>query len=71
MVLYSPNDQVVEQARTVSFLEDWGGPIRWEPREMTDQDDPNSHMIAGDIRSPSQSTATVATILDWAEGFEK
>jgi alpha-beta hydrolase superfamily lysophospholipase len=71
LVLYSPNDQVVEQARTVSFLEDWGGPIRWEPREMTDQDDPNSHMITGDIRSPSQSTATVATILDWAEGFEK
>jgi len=71
LVLYSPNDQVVEQARTVSFLEDWGGPIRWEPREMTDQDDPNSHMITGDIRSPSQSTATVATILDWAEGFKK
>ena len=71
LVLYSPNDQVVEQARTVSFLEDWGGPIRWEPREMTDPDDPNSHMITGDIRSPSQSTATVATILDWAEGLEK
>ena len=71
IVLYSPNDQVVEQARTVSFLEDWGGPIRWEPREMTDQDDPNSHMITGDIRSPSQSTATISTILDWTEGLEK
>jgi esterase/lipase len=69
LVLYSPDDQVVEQARTVSFLEDWGGPVRWEPRDMTDQDDPNSHMITGDIRSPTQSAATVATILDWAKGF--
>ena len=71
LVLYSPNDQVVEQARTVSFLEDWGGSIQWEPREMTDQDDPNSHMITGDIRSPTQSTTTVAIILNWAEGFRE
>jgi esterase/lipase len=69
MVLYSPNDQTVDQARTVSFLADWGGPVSWEPRDITDQDDPNSHMITGDIRSPTQSAATVATILDWAKGF--
>lgn len=67
IVLYSPEDQVVEQTRTRSLLKNWEGPVRWEPRQMTDQDDPNSHMITGDIRSPSQTNDTVATILDWTK----
>ena len=67
MVLYSPDDQVVEQTRTLSLLNNWEGPVRWEPRQMTDQDDPNSHMITGDIRSPSQTSDTIETILDWAK----
>lgn len=69
LILYSPDDQIVEQARTVTFLKDWGGAVRWEPREMSDEDDPNSHMITGDIRSPTQSAPTVAIILDWAKGL--
>ncbi len=71
MVLYSPDDQVVEQARTISFLQDWGGSVRWEQRQMTDQDDPRSHMISGDIRSPTQSGPTVATILDWIKDLSQ
>lgn len=66
VVLYSPDDRVVDQSRTVSFLQDWGGPVRWEQRQMTDQDDPRSHMISGDIRSPAHTGPTVAIILDWA-----
>lgn len=69
LVLYSPDDQVVDAAYTVSFLKAWGGRVRWEQRQMTDNDDPRSHMITGDIRSPGQTAATVKIILDWLEGI--
>ena len=65
LVLYSPDDQVADAARTVSFLQDWGGTARWEQLHMSDQDDPRSHMITGDIRSPSQTLPTVEIILNW------
>jgi len=69
LVLYSPDDQVVDASYTVAFLRGWGGPSRWEERQMTDQDDPRSHMITGDIRSPAQSESTVAIFLDWEKGL--
>ncbi|MEO9574476.1 MAG: alpha/beta fold hydrolase [Tateyamaria sp.] len=65
VVLYATDDQVVDADFTESFLQDWGGPVRWETFTMTDQDDPSSHMIVGDIRSPTQSTLAIETILDW------
>jgi esterase/lipase len=69
LVFYSPDDQVVDASYTASFLRGWGGPSRWEERQMTDQDDPRSHMITGDIRSPAQSESTVAIVLDWENGL--
>ncbi len=67
LVMYSPADQVVDAAHTVSFLQAWGGQVRWEQRQMTAKDDPRSHMITGDIRSPAQTAATVKIIRDWLE----
>ncbi len=67
LVFYSPQDQVVDQSRTVSLLQGWGGPVRLEPRQMTEKDDASSHVIAGAIRSPTQTASTVAIILDWAK----
>lgn len=65
LVLYSPEDQVVDAAFTASFLQNWGGPVRWERLSMTERDDPRSHMITGDIRSPTQTEASIGVILDW------
>jgi len=70
LVLYSPDDQVVDVSYTKSFLANWGGPSRWEARQMTTEDDPRSHMITGDIRSPTQTAPTIALILDWVAGLE-
>lgn len=70
LVLYSPDDQVVDVSYTKSFLANWGGPSRWEARQMTTEDDPRSHMITGDIRSPAQTAPTIALILDWVAGLE-
>ena len=70
LVLYSPDDQVVDASYTKFFLENWGGPSRWEVRQMTTEDDPRSHMITGDVRSPAQTDSTIALILDWEAGLE-
>ena len=36
---------------------------------MTSSDDPQSHVIAGDIRSPSQTRETSDLIIEWAMGL--
>ncbi|MFC6638712.1 hypothetical protein [Sulfitobacter sediminilitoris] len=33
------------------------------------EDDPASHIIAGDIMSPSQNDVTVDRMLDWVKGL--
>lgn len=67
LVLYSPDDQVVDPARTEAVMADWGGPVQMERRKMGPQDDAYSHVIAGRALSPGQTAATVALILGWAK----
>jgi alpha-beta hydrolase superfamily lysophospholipase len=69
LLLYSPQDQVVDPAQTLKILGPWAGPKQIEPRSMTAQDDPFSHVIAGDILSPNQTAATEALILAWAKAL--
>ncbi len=69
MVIYSPQDQVVDAAKTLAAVKVWGADVRLEAREMAKGDDPYSHVIAGDILSPGQTAQTVALILDWAKGL--
>ncbi|WP_395004323.1 alpha/beta hydrolase [Cypionkella sp.] len=69
LLLYSPQDQVVDPAQTLEILGHWAGPKQIEPRIMTVQDDPFSHVIAGDILSPNQTAATEALILAWAQAL--
>lgn len=69
LVLLSPEDQVVDPARTRAVLAGWGGPVRFEERHMGPGDDRYSHVIAGDALSPGQTAATVALIVDWAQGL--
>lgn len=66
LVIYAPEDQVVDPARTLKVMAGWGGPVRLEARQMGPADDPYSHVIAGRVLSPGQTAATVALILDWA-----
>lgn len=69
VVFYSPDDQVVDANFTTTFLQNWRGPVRWEPMHMTALDDPRSHMVTGDMRSPAQTTRTIEVILDWIGGL--
>lgn len=69
MVIYCPQDQVVDAEKTLAAVKVWGADVRLEAREMAKGDDPYSHVIAGDILSPGQTAQTVALILDWAKGL--
>lgn len=69
LMILSPDDQVIDAAQAEAAAGRWGGPVRVEPRTMTEGDDPYSHVIAGDILSPHQTAGVVGLILDWAKGL--
>lgn len=66
LFIYSPDDQVIDPAAIPAIRDAWAGPVREELRKMGPGDDPNSHVIAGDILSPGQTAGTVDLILTWA-----
>lgn len=67
--IFSRDDQVVSPDDIDAVMAAWGGPVQTELRVMTDKDDPYSHVIAGDIVSPSQTGGTAALITAWAQGL--
>lgn len=69
LVIYSPQDQVVDPAQTEALMAGWGGAVQMEQRQMGPGDDPFSHVIAGSAMSPGQTAETVALIHGWAKGL--
>ncbi len=69
LFLYAPADQVIDPSRIPPVIAAWGGPVRTEQREMQGDDDPLSHVIAGDILSPGQTEPVIDIITDWARGL--
>lgn len=67
LFIYAPADQVVDESESARIAGLWGGPHQVAERVMGPGDDPNSHVIAGDILSPGQTAGTVKLILDWAK----
>ena len=67
---FSPNDQVVVPEKIVSFAKAWGGQSDLIEVELLPTDDKFSHLITGDIVSPSQTEKTVAQFLSWIKGLD-
>jgi alpha-beta hydrolase superfamily lysophospholipase len=66
LVIYSPEDKVIDPTAIPPVTDAWGGPVQLEARTMEAGDDPYSHVIAGDVLSPGQNAAVVTLITDWA-----
>ncbi|GHE03637.1 hypothetical protein U879_01180 [Defluviimonas sp. 20V17] len=66
LFIYAPADRVVDQRRTARVAARWGGPSQEAQRVMGPGDDPDSHVIAGDILSPGQTEDTARLIIGWA-----
>lgn len=71
LFVYAPADRVVDQRQTARIAARWGGPRKEARRVMGPTDDPEAHVIAGDILSPGQTEGTARLIVDWArtQGF--
>ena len=66
---FDPRDSVVDQAETRRVAEAWGGPAEVVEVTLGPGDDPDHHVIAGDILSPSTTEMLAARIADWAQGL--
>jgi alpha-beta hydrolase superfamily lysophospholipase len=68
----SASDRVVRPDLTVGIAGRWGGSVDIQTVTLGDDDDPNSHVIAGDIMSPGQTDVTVFGFLKWlkTQGIE-
>ncbi len=62
---FSDDDTVLDAQETHRVAADWGGDSTVQLVTMGPGDDPNAHVIAGDIKSPGQTDRTVADILAW------
>jgi pimeloyl-ACP methyl ester carboxylesterase len=66
---YSLDDLVVVPAATKAVVDQWGGATTIINPTMGENDDANSHVIAGDIVSPSQTGPASVAITEWVNGL--
>ncbi|MCU0901170.1 MAG: lysophospholipase [Cypionkella sp.] len=69
LFLYSPDDRVIDPAAILPVRDGWGGPVTEHLMTMGPGDDPQSHLIAGDVMSPGQTQGAVDHIVTWARGL--
>ncbi len=62
---FSMDDQVVRPDLTQEVAENWGGPSKEQLVTMGPEDDPSSHVVAGDLMSPGQTGPMTEGILEW------
>lgn len=63
LFIYSPMDSVIDPELVRAMAENWGGAA--EIVEVTDSDDPNNHVIAGDALSPGTTKRLAQTAASW------
>ena len=63
LFVFSPLDQVIKPDLVMAMANKWGGPA--ETIEVTDSDDPNHHVIAGDALSPGTTERLAAQTAQW------
>ena len=68
LFIYSKRDKVVKPRLVEKVYNSWGGKKSKLVVEIGEYDDPNSHVICGDIMSPSMNDYFVDKIVDWATG---
>ncbi len=66
---YGETDQVVSPKKTRSVMARWGGPVTRDILVQGPDDDPDGHVLAGDVFSPKQTDALSVRIIGWARGL--
>lgn len=63
LFIYSSKDGVMVPSKVDKVIQQWGGPTSLQMVE--DSDDPNNHIIAGDILSPKTTKRVSDAIIKW------
>lgn len=66
MFVFADGDRVVDPRATRALARTWGGDVTLHVVRPGARDDPQAHVIAGDIMSPDQTDPLAGAILDWA-----
>ncbi|ETA72972.1 MULTISPECIES: alpha/beta hydrolase [Mesorhizobium] len=69
LFIFSDSDRVVRPDRTREIAGRWGAPHELVP--VDDTGDPDNHVIAGDVLSPSTTTFLAQRIAVWVEAVAK
>lgn len=69
LFIFSDKDQVVSPKATRRMIERWGGTVAVVPMTPEEGDDPNAHVIAGDIVSPGGTGPATNAIINWVNGL--
>ena len=64
---YSDHDTVVRPDLTDGVLARWGGPATRIAPSLAGGDDPDAHVVAGDIMSPGNTGPAAEAMIDWIE----
>ncbi len=67
LMMYSPDDKIVSADRIVKTAGFWGANASLAKLDLTEMDDPERHVIMGDITSPNQTKPAIKAILEWLE----
>lgn len=67
LVFYAEGDRVVDSRVTEEVMARWGAPVTMQ--RVEDANDPQQHVIAGDILSPDATAGVVAASIVWARGL--
>lgn len=62
---FSPDDKIVKASRTEQIARKWGGETRILRIAGSDVDDPDNHVITGEIMSPRQTDPCIKAVLEW------
>ena len=71
LFLLAEGDRVVSPKATARVAARWGGPVTLRPLVVGAGDDPLSHVIAGDVLSPSMTAPVTEEILRWARNLPR
>ncbi|TFL16233.1 alpha/beta hydrolase [Jannaschia formosa] len=69
LFVFSPRDRVVAPEAIEDVLAAWGGPVTVERVAPSPGDDPNEHVLAGDILSPGRTEEMIALLTGWIAGL--
>lgn len=70
LVMYSPNDQVVDPVETEKAFTRVGSPLK-TLEAVTYSTDKNQHVLAGQLKAPESVETVVASIVKWTQALPK